>query len=125
MTLRKLTIGEVIAGLAGAVLFGLLFGPWFGGSTGWSSLTVVLVFVLISAALGVLLLLATAFQRSQAYPVAAEVFGFAFATLTTVILLIELLLRNSPGWAAWLGLLAVAGVAAGSWVAMRAHVRPA
>jgi hypothetical protein len=125
MTLRKLTVGEVIAGLAGAVLFALLFGPWFGGNTGWSSLTVVLVLVLISAALGVILLVATAFQRSQAYPVAAEVFGFAFAAVTTVILLIELLLRSSPGWAAWLGLVAVAAVALGSWVAMRAHVRPA
>jgi hypothetical protein len=125
MTLRKLTVGEVIAGLAGAVLFALLFGPWFGGDTGWSSLTVVLALVLISAALGVILLIATAFQRSQAYPVAAEVFGFAFAAVTTVILLIELLLRSSPGWAAWLGLVAVAAVALGSWVAMRAHVRPA
>jgi hypothetical protein len=125
MTLRKLTVGEVIAGLAGAVLFALLFGPWFGGDTGWSSLTVVLVLVLISEALGVILLVATAFQRSQAYPVAAEVFGFAFAAVTTVILLIEILLRSSPGWAAWLGLVAVAAVALGSWVAMRAHVRPA
>jgi hypothetical protein len=125
MTLRKLTIGEVLAGLAGAVLFGLLFGPWFGGSTGWSSLTVVLVLVLISAILGVVLLLTTAFQRSQAYPVAAEVFGFAFAAVTTVILAIELALRSRPGWAAWLGLAAVALVAVGSWVAMRAHVRPA
>lgn len=125
MTLRKLTVGEVIAGLAGALLFALLFGPWFGGDTGWSSLTVVLVLVLISAALGVILLVATAFQRSQAYPVAAEVFGFAFAAVTTVILLLEILLRSSPGWAAWLGLVAVAAVALGSWVAMRAHVRPA
>jgi hypothetical protein len=125
MTLRKLTVGEVIAGLAGALLFALLFGPWFGGDTGWSSLTVVLVLVLISAALGVILLIATAFQRSQAYPVAAEVFGFAFAAVTTVILLLEILLRSSPGWAAWLGLVAVAAVALGSWVAMRAHVRPA
>ena len=125
MTLRKLTIGEVLAGLAGAVLFGALFGPWFGDRTGWSSLTVLLALVLISAALGVVLLIATAFQRSQAFPVAAEVFGFAFAAVTTIALAIELLLRSSPGWAAWLGLASVALVAVGSWVAMRAHVRPA
>jgi len=125
MTLRKLTFGELIAGLAGAVLIGVLFGPWFGGSTGWSSLTIVLALVLISAGLGVILLLATAFQRSQAYPVAAEVFGFAFAAVTTVVLLIEIIVRSSPGWAAWLGLIAVACVAAGCWAAMRAHVRPA
>jgi hypothetical protein len=125
MTLRKLTVGEVIAGLAGAVLFALLFGPWFGGDTGWSSLPVVLALVLISAALGVILLIATAFQRSQAYPVAAEVFGYEVAAVTAVLLLVELLLRSIPGWAAWLGLVAVAAVALGSWVAMRAHVRPA
>jgi hypothetical protein len=125
MTLRKLTVGEIIAGLAGVVLIGALFGPWFGDRTGWSSLTVVLVLVLISAALGVILLLTTAFQRSQAFPVAAEVFGFAFAAITTIVVAIELLVRSSPGWAAWLGLVAVALVATGSWTAMRAHVRPA
>jgi hypothetical protein len=125
MTLRKLTVGEVLAGLAGGALLGLLFGPWFGDRTGWSSLTVVLVLILISALLGIALLVTTAFQRSQAYPVAAEVFGFAFAAVTTIVLLVELLLRSSPGWAAWVGLIAVACVAAGSWAAMRAHVRPA
>ncbi len=125
MTLRKLTVGEVLAGLAGAALVGLLFGPWFGDRTGWSSLAVVLVLVLISALLGIALLLTTAFQRSQAFPVAAEVFGFAFAALTTIILLLEVLLRSNPGWAAWLGLVAAGCIAVGSWVAMRAHVRPA
>ena len=125
MTLRKLTLGEIVAGLAGAALIATLFGPWFGDRTGWSSLTVVLVLILISALLGIALLVTTAFQRSQAYPVAAEVFGFAFAAVTTIVLLVELLLRSSPGWAAWVGLIAVACVAAGSWAAMRAHVRPA
>jgi hypothetical protein len=124
MTLRKLTLGEIVAGLAGAVLVAALFGPWFGDRTGWATLTVVLALVLISGVLGIALLLTTAFQRSQAFPVAAEVFGFAFAAVTTVVILIELLVRSSPGWAGWVGLVAVACVAAGSWSAMRAHVRP-
>lgn len=123
MTLRKLTPGEIVAGLGGAVLFAALFGPWFGGDDGWSSLAVLLALVLISALLGVVLLLTTAFQRSQALPVAAEVFAFAFAAVTTIALALELLLRSSPGWAAWVGLAALLGVAAGSWAAMRAHVR--
>ena len=123
MTLRKLTLGEVVAGVGGAVLMAALFGPWFDDASGWRSLTVVLALVLISGLLGVTLLLTTAFQRSQAYPVAAEVFGFAFAAVTSVILAIELILRSRPGWAAWVGLVALLSVAAGSWAAMRAHVR--
>ncbi|MEZ5123428.1 MAG: hypothetical protein R2736_17940 [Solirubrobacterales bacterium] len=124
MTLRKLTIGEVLAGLSGAGAIALLFGPWFGGDSGWASMTVVLALVLITALLGIFLLVSTVYQRSQAYPVAAEVFGFAFGCVTAVVVLIELLVRTDPGWAAWAGLAAIIGVAAGSWIAMRIAVRP-
>ena len=123
MTLRKLTAGEVLAGIAGAALVAALFGPWFDGDSAFSAFTVVLVLLVIVALLGIVLLLATAFQRSQAYPVAAEVFGFAFSAVTVIVLLLELLFRDEPGWGAWLGLAAVLGVAVGSWAAMKAHVR--
>jgi hypothetical protein len=124
MTLRKLTVGEVLAGLAGVAAIALLFGPWFGGESGWSSMTVVLVLVVVTALLGIALLVTTAYQRSQAYPVAAEVFGFAIGSVTTVVLLVELAVRDEPGWAAWAGLGAILGVTAGSWVAMRGAARP-
>ena len=123
MTLRKLTLGEVLAGLAGAALVATLFGPWFGGDSAFGAFTVVLVLLVVTALLGIALLLTTAVQRSQAYPVAAEVFGFAFAVVTTLVLLVELVLRSDPGWAAWAGLAALIGVAAGTWAAMRAHTR--
>ncbi len=125
MTLRKLTVGEVVAGLAGALLVADLFGPWFHGDSAWSSLGLLLALLLISAGLGITLLLTTAFQRSQAYPVAAEVFAFAFAAVTAFVVLLELILRADPGWAAWLGLVALLVLAGGAWAAMRAHVRPA
>jgi len=124
MTLRKLTVGEVLAGLAGAIAIAVLFGPWFGGDSGWMSMTVVLALVLITAVLGIALLATTAYQHSQAYPVAAEVFAFAFGAVTAVVLLVELAVRNDPGWAAWAGLAAIVGVVAGSWIAMRAARRP-
>lgn len=124
MTLRKLTMGEVLAGLGGGAAIGLLFGPWFGGDSGWSSMTVVLVLVLITALLGLTLLVTTAYQRSQAYPVAAEVFAFAFGSITAVVLLVELAVRDDPGWAAWAGLAAIVAVAAGAWIAMRGARRP-
>lgn len=125
MTLRKLTPGEIVAGLAGAVLLADLFGPWFGNDSGWSSLAVLLVLLLISAGLGIVLLLTTAFQRSQAYPVAAEVFAFAFGAVTTLVVAVELALRDHPGWAAWVGLVAVLCVAIGAWLALRADTRRA
>lgn len=123
MTLRKLTFGEVLAGLAAAVLIVSLFGPWFDGESAFGAFTVVLVLLVVVALLGVALLVTTAFERSQAYPVAAEVFGFAFAGVTTLVLLVELLVRGDRGWGAWVGFAAVVGVAAGCWRAMRADTR--
>jgi hypothetical protein len=124
VTPSKLTFGEILAGLAGVALVVDLFAPWFGGESAWHAFTALLVLLVVSALLGVALLLTTAFQRSQAIPVAAEVFGFAFASLTAIVLLLELLLRSGPQWGAWLGFAAVIAVAAGSWTAMRAAVRP-
>jgi hypothetical protein len=124
MTLRKLTLGEVVAGLAGALLIADLFAPWFDGDSAWRSLTVLLVLLIVSALLGLALLVTTAFQRSQAIPVAVEVFAFSFGSVTTIFLLLEVVLRNHPDWGAWLGLVAVLAVASGSWTAMRAAVRP-
>ncbi|HEU4656425.1 MAG TPA: hypothetical protein VFR97_02825 [Capillimicrobium sp.] len=123
MTLHKLTFGEVLAGIAAAVLVAALFGPWFHGESAFGAFTVVLVLLILVALLGLTLLATTAFQRSQAYPVAAEVFGFAFAAVTTVVLAIELAVRDDRGWGAWVGLAGVLGVAAGCWRAMRAHTR--
>jgi uncharacterized protein YhhL (DUF1145 family) len=123
LTLRKLTFGEVLAGVAGALLIADLFAPWFGGDSAWSTLTVLLALLLVVAGLGIALLATTLVQRSQAYPVAAEVFGVFIGTVTTLIVLIELLVRDDPGWGAWVGLAAAAGVTAGSWLAMRADVR--
>jgi hypothetical protein len=123
MTLRKISPGEILAGLAAVALVAALFGPWFDGESAFGAFTVVLVLLVIVALLGIALLVTTAFQRSQAYPVAAEVFGFAIGSLTTLVVLIELIARGDRGWGAWLGLAGVLGVAAGSWVAMRASTR--
>ena len=123
MTLRKLTFGEVLAGIAALALAVALFGPWFDDESAFGAFTVVLVLLILVALLGGALLLTTAFQRSQAYPVAAEVFGFALAAITTIVVLIEIAVRDDRGWGAWLGLAAVVGVAAGCWRAMRAHTR--
>jgi hypothetical protein len=123
VTLRKLTFGEVLAGLGGAALVVALFGPWFDGDNAFAAFTVVLVLLAITAFLGIALFVTTAFQRSQAYPVAAEVFGFVVATVTFVVLLVELAVRDETGWGTWLGLASVLGVAVGSWRAMRTPTR--
>jgi hypothetical protein len=124
MTLRKLTIGEVLAGLAGALLVVDLFAPWFEGDSAWHALSVLLAFLLITAVLGLTLFVTTAFQRSQAIPVAAEVFAFSFASVTAIFLLLELVLRDGPEWGAWLGFVAVVAIASGAWFSLRAAERP-
>jgi ABC-type transport system involved in multi-copper enzyme maturation permease subunit len=124
VTLHKLTAGEVLAGLAALALAVALFGPWFDGESAFGAFTVVLVLLVLVALLGAALLITTAFQRSQAYPVAAEVFGFVLAAITTIVILIEVAVRDERGWGAWLGLAGVVGVAAGCWAALRSHTRP-
>jgi len=123
VTLRKITFGEILAGLAAALLVADLFAPWFGDESAWESLTVVLALLLIVAGLGLTLLGATLFQRSQAFPVAAEVFAFAFAAPTFVVVLLVAALRDGADWGAWAGVVLVAGVAAGAWAAMRSSLR--
>jgi predicted ABC-type exoprotein transport system permease subunit len=123
MTLRKLSFGELLAGVAAVVLIVALFAPWFDGESAFGAFTVVLVLLLLVALLGIALLVATAFQRSQAYPVAAEVVGFTLGLVTTLVLVVEIVARDDRGWGAWVGLGAVVGVAAGAWAAMRADER--
>jgi hypothetical protein len=147
MTLNKLRLGDVLAGLGGLALLVVMFFPWFellegvqdGGrivsptdteQTAWESFGPLLVFLVLSALLGLTLFATTAFERTSAWPVAAQVFGAFFGTITLVWLLIRLL--DEPGadfasdiaWGGWVGLLSVLAIAAGTWLSMREEERP-
>lgn len=130
MTLSKLRFGELLAGAGAAALLVILFVPWFRqlghDRSALDSLTVILAFLAVSAALGLALLITTAFQRSQAFPVAAEVWAAAVATPTVVLVAIRIAFApsgNAVRWGAWAGLGATVAVALGAWLALRTEDR--
>jgi hypothetical protein len=147
MTLRKVRAGDVIAGVGGIALFAVMFVPWYdfipGPYTGsrfvpdnettqsaWQALTVSLVPLVLIALLGIAVLATTLFERTQAWPVAAEVFTASFGTIASIIVLVRLV--NPPGpnfaadrlWGAWVGTLLVLAITAGSWWSLREEDRP-
>lgn len=126
--MRRLTVGELLAGAGGALALVAIFLPWYDGDSALSALTVVLGFLVLTALLGLAVLALTILQRSQAHPVAAEVWAAAIAFPTVLLVLFRIV--NPPGsdasvrYGAWLGLLAVAAVAVGAFLAMRREERP-
>jgi hypothetical protein len=147
MTLNKLRLGDVLAGLGGVVLLVVMFFPWYellegvqdGGrivtptdteQTAWESFGPLLAFLVGTALLGITLFVTTAFERTSAWPVAAQVFGATVGTITVLWMLVRLL--DEPGadfasdvrWGAWLGLLSLVAITAGAWLSMRAEERP-
>jgi len=147
MTLSKVRAGDVLAGLGGIALLGVMFVPWYdfipGPYTGsrfipdndttqsaWQALTVSLVPLVLLALLGITVLATTVFQRTQAWPVAAQVFTASFGTIVSIIVLIRLI--NPPGpnfaaerqWGVWVGTLLVLAITAGAWWSMRDENRP-
>lgn len=140
--LSRLRRGEQIAAGSGVLLFILLFFDWYkvsvdigdigsfgGGASAWQSFGFIdiVLFVVVLAALGLAFLTAT--QRTPALPVTASVIVAALGALGTLLVLYRLL--DPPGgdlpdavdvsrtvWA-FLGLLAVAGVTYGGYLAMR------
>jgi hypothetical protein len=147
MTLRRVHAGDVLAGLGGVALLAVMFAPWYhfleGVYTGtrtiapgdetqsaWEALTVLRFALAATALLGIVQLATTLFERTPAWPVAAEVFGVAIGIITTIWLVIRLL--NPPGdnfaadlrWGAWVGLVCCVATLAGAYWSLRAEERP-
>lgn len=131
MTLRRLRAGDVLAGLGGLALLGVLFAPWFGGPattfSAWDTLTVILAFLIVVALLGLAILGLTAFERTPALPVAATVFTTPLGLLAAILVIVRIL--SPPGslgleWGAWAGLACTLLIATGAWWSLRQDVRP-
>lgn len=146
MTLHRVTVGEWLAGIAGVALLVVTFVPWYAvvdgrhvntthshvlrvyaSQSAWHALSVILAFVLVSAALGIALLATTLNERSPAIPTAVAVWGLVFSAVTALLVAYRLL--DPPGdasvrWGAVAGLVCAVAVAAGAWLALRRDVRP-
>ncbi|HWX45192.1 MAG TPA: hypothetical protein VNY52_07695 [Solirubrobacteraceae bacterium] len=127
MSLRRLRAGELIA-LAGAIcLIIALTLPWYENSQGklsaWATFGPAVALLILAAAGGLALALATVTERTTAIPVAAAVWSTLFGMLATVAAVVRLLERPQHATmlcaGAWLALIGALAVLIGSWQSMR------
>ncbi|MGI8945444.1 MAG: hypothetical protein ACR2GL_04295 [Thermoleophilaceae bacterium] len=144
MDLRRLRAGEWTVAAAGLVLVVTLFLPWYradrpsaeGGSattlTAWEAYSVLDIVLLVLGLLAVGLLVLTAVQRTAAVAVAADALLAPVAGVVAALTAARVLdmpaaievaasgpLEPARTAFAWIGLLAVLGVLAGTLLAMR------
>jgi hypothetical protein len=122
---RRLRVGEVVLGLAGAALVAGLFLQWYSspGLTGFEALDVADVILVPIAVAALAVPVVTAAQRVPAVPVAMEALVTLAGLLASVLVLFRVL--NLPGGATgrdvglWLALAGALGIVAGAFASMR------
>ena len=125
MDLRRLRVGEWIAGACGVLLLVALFLPWYGdpSRTGWESFSVLDVILALLALVAISVPVVTATHRVPALPLALESLTALVGLLGVLLVLVRVL--NLPGDAdgreigLWLGLLATLGIFGGAVVGIR------
>jgi hypothetical protein len=127
MDLRRLRVGEWIAGISGLVLLASLFLPWYSGEagsrTGWQSLGALDLVLAVVALAALAIPVVTAVHRVPAVPLAHESLTALVGILTLVLVGVRVL--NMPDWAVerewglWVALAATLGVVVGGLTAMR------
>jgi hypothetical protein len=125
--MRRVRLGEIVAGAAAAVLLVAMFLDWYGvrgrreAISAWEAFGVVDVLLALVALLGIALLVTQLVGRGPALPVALGVIGSTLGLVATLLVAYRLL--NQPGpndvievdAGAWLGLAATALVFLGTW----------
>jgi hypothetical protein len=121
---RRIRPAEWLAGVAGAVLLGSLFLPWFStaGSEvgGWESLRLLDLITALVGVLGISLPLVSAGQEKTDLPIVATVAVWMAAIVEILLLAYRLLdpVGETREIGLYIGFLAAAGLAAATWWAM-------
>jgi uncharacterized membrane protein len=124
---NRLQPGDLLAGLAGALLLGSLFAPWYAPTddsaelSGWQAFAVIDILLALAALLGIALAVVTAARRTPTLPVALSVLGVPVGALATLLVLVRIV--NQPGandavavsYGAWLALAGTVALTAGAW----------
>jgi len=128
--MRRVRIGEMVAGAAGVVLLASMFLSWYSVSgrddslTAWSAFSVVDILLALVALLGIALAVSQVVGRGPALPVALGVITTTLALAGTLLVLYRILNQPGPNEAigvsigAWIGLVACAGVFFGAWLSL-------
>lgn len=130
MDIRRLRLGELIAGTAALGLLVTLLADWnrdattltdnavrvqSGGSAlGWP----VVLLLLIACGLGLALVVTTVTKRPAAIPIGAAVLTTAVGLLAVLVLAIRVLTLDDSLGGAYLGLAFAVLIPAGGWIAM-------
>lgn len=120
MDLSRLRHGELLAAVAALGLLGVLALDWTAEETGYGALgPVSLVLLAVPVAFALALAVATLTRQPVAVPVAMEVMTAFSGILATLFLLVRLLfLDDREGLVVAAGLVLLALVALGGWLAM-------
>lgn len=146
MEFSRVRTGELIAGISGIALFIIMFLPWFGApdvaseaiesaeqfgievDTGslnvnaWESFDFIDIVLLLAVIAGIGLAVLAAAQSSVQLPVAASAITAGLGILGTLLVLYRVIEPPSEAnrkIGLFLGLIAVAGIALGGWLAMQ------
>ena len=128
--MRRVRAGDIVAGVAGAILLLSLFLEWYTvrgraeGLSAWGAFSLVDLLAALVALLGIALAASQVVGRGPALPVAVAVVTTTLGLAATLLVLYRIL--NQPGpndvigvaAGAWLGLAACLGVFLGAWLAL-------
>jgi hypothetical protein len=127
MRLMRLRLGElaVLLGVVGIVV--ALSLPWYENAEGklsaWATFGFGVILLLLAAAVGLVLVVATVTERSTALPVAAAVWSTLFGIAGVVAAVVRLLERPDHAFSlcagAWVALAGAVLIAGGSWQSIR------
>ena len=138
--MSRLRPGEVLAALGAIALIVILFADWFAletgsgregvSTTGWASLGWLVVALLVLTALAALWLAVATVARSVAEAVLAGVVTTTLAAIAVPVLLLRIATQPDLGigasndlvavrFAAWVGVICTALIAAGGFIALR------
>jgi hypothetical protein len=121
--LSRLRLGEYLAALGSVALLVSLFAlNWYCNPTigSWRAIPTLRWFILVSALLGLALVLTQAVMRGPALAVTLDVLGMLVAGLTTILIAIRLITTGATVWTgAWVGVGAAALTALGAFRALR------
>jgi hypothetical protein len=127
VNLRRLRAGELLALLGAICVIVALTLRWYqapqGNLDAWDTFGPTIVLLILAAAGGLALALATVTERTTALPVAAAVWGTLLGIVGTVAAVVRLIERPDHATAlcagAWLALAGALAVLVGSWLSIR------
>jgi hypothetical protein len=125
--LTRLRIGELVVAAGVVCVIVALTLPWYqtaeGNLSAWGTFGFGVVLVMLAAAAGLLLVLATVTERSTALPVAAAVWSILFGAIGVLAAIVRVLERphgaTSLCAGAWVALAGTILILAGSWESIR------